>query len=965
MVQGQKYMYHISEAEAIDPKNSGGKGSGLAKIYRSLFRLKDAELPVDVPPALVLTPRFIEHLLKLNPEIRSEVVKLEAALNSDGDFSGHTRRIRELIESIKLDSELLNIIEDAIQIMREEGKRRGKRDPIRISVRSSGLAEDLPTASFAGQYETELNVPLETVSVTNALIKCIASIWGDRVTDYRQKIRSQGLMIPDESQIYEKGLFAIVLQLMVDSEFSGVGFSIETESGHPNVFKSSICRGLGELGVQGRVQATEIFAARVTDSNKCKLFGKVVETTVKLLGIMPPAKPQTEMMVWDPEKGTVVVPAESTNPKIVDEEQALLISYVISYLHDVEGKPVDVEFAWENGKLYLLQVRPETVHGAKIEAIIENYILEKEPPKDCLVGLGLNVGTKISTGPLMPLIFGEIGGEALTTRIRLLKSVLAKLVEKFEWKPMLFTEITSPPWEPIMKRNLVSGIITELGNRTSHPAIISREEGLACSVGTKYLTDNLKKLKSIAWGMACVNCEYVSIGEPSDAPSLSCPNCGSQLFLVDVKDFVTLDCSKGDARIYHGSHDYRIERIQLKELPKTETGVAVNCGSPMEALTVSQTPGVTKVGLAREEFIAAWIQVHPTFCIKANKVKNEGGFWTQEVEALFPGGGNPVDEWVSRLELGIGLIGAAFYPREVILRFSDFKTNEYETLIGATYYELACKNCGNGLSLKFYNRCPKCGGEISSRKVELEPKEANPMIGWRGVSRYLDPRFYESFMMEVEAMIRCHKKGLTNVVPMFPFVRHPEEVKNMVGMVKKKFLEENVKAPKIIFMAEVPSIGFVPYLFNPWCDGYSFGTNDYTQLITGTDRDSPLLPFDEDVPAVRMAIATVCDSAHKDIPPKEIGVCGQAPSDLPGFLRFLSVYLDYVSVNPDAIIKTIKKFEEVENDLRKLILRNNKDAKKIALELSKEFNLWNPFDPKEPGVTEFRVKWLMKKLKID
>jgi len=330
----------------------------------------------------------------------------------------------------------------------------------------------------------------------------------------------------------------------------------------------------------------------------------------------------------------------------------------------------------------------------------------------------------------------------------------------------------------------------------------------------------------------------------------------------------------------------------------------------------------------------------------------------------------------------MGLIAASFYPREVILRFSDFKTNEYATLVGAVHYELECPRCGGGLALREYEECPICGSPVKARKVELEPVEANPMMGWRGVSRYLDPRFKEAFLMEVEAMIRCHKKGLTNLVPMFPFVRHPEEAKAVTELVREKFLEAGLKPPKMIFMAEVPSIGFVPYLFNPYCDGYSFGTNDYTQLITGTDRDSPFLPFNEDIPAVRMAIATVADSAHhenyvrfgilgpaaglvepEEGYPKELGVCGQAPSDLPGFLKFLAVYLDYVSVNPDAVMRTLEELVKAEEELRQLCERCGRDPKRIALELSKEFDLWDPFG--RPAVSEFRARWLMAKLGIE
>ncbi|RLI12686.1 hypothetical protein DRO33_02280, partial [Candidatus Bathyarchaeota archaeon] len=374
----------------------------------------------------------------------------------------------------------------------------------------------------------------------------------------------------------------------------------------------------------------------------------------------------------------------------------------------------------------------------------------------------------------------------------------------------------------------------------------------------------------------------------------------------------------------------------------------------------------------------------PVFCIKASRVRSEGGFWAPEVEEIFPPGVDPREEWTYRLTLGMGLIAASFYPREVILRFSDFKTNEYATLIGAVHYELECPRCGKGLALKPYEKCPRCGSQVKTRKVELEPKEANPMMGWRGVSRYLDPRFREAFMMEVEAMIRCHKKGLTNLIPMFPFVRHPEEAKAVTDLVREAFEREGLKPPKMIFMAEVPSIGLVPYLFNPYCDGYSFGTNDYTQLITGTDRDSPLLPFNEDIPAVRMAIATVADSAHLEnyekygvLGPaegmagpdgrylKELGICGQAPSDLPGFLKFLAVYLDYVSVNPDAVMRTLELLVQVEEELRELCERCGRDPRKIALELSREFNLWDPFGRGEPGVSEFRARWLMAKLGLE
>ena len=985
----EKLFFTIRDEEAVDPRFTGGKGAGLAKIYRAIVDLKELGLPVDVPFAVILGPPFVRRLLATNPRILELVRELEEGLARRKEVNDILARIRAMIMKLDFSPELEKALQEAIELLRAEGLKAGKEEPIRIAVRSSGLAEDLPSASFAGQYETILNVRLDLEEVKKAVLECLASVYGDRVTDYRQKLRERGLKIPSEVEICAGGLFSIILQLMVDSEFSGVGFSIETESGNPNILKSTAWLGLGELGVQGKVPTAEIFAAKRTGKDFVEVLGKRIPTSVELLGINPPSKPQKEKLTWDPKAGrnVIVEIKEPVNPRVASDEQALLISLAVEHLERTigKGKPVDVEFAWEKGRLYLLQVRPETVHAVKPKATIETYVLEEEPPEEALLGVGLNVGTKIACGPLLPLFFGDLPTEELATRIRLLKRILTKMASKMKQKPMLYTHITSPPWEPVMKRDLISGIITELGNRTSHPAIISREEGLACSVGTRGLSERLKELKDIYWGAACQSCDFCAVGMVElEPPPRTCPKCGGEVFTVVAKEPVTLDCSRGEARIYRGALKFRVDVRELDKVPEPRTKVAVNCGSPMEALNVSLIPGVSKVGLAREEFIAAWIQVHPVFCVEASKVRAEDGFWAPEVEELFPPGADPREEWIYRLALGMGLIAAAFYPREVILRFSDFKTNEYATLIGAVYYELQCPRCGRGLALKAYERCPRCGSAVEARKIELEPREANPMMGWRGVSRYLDPRFNEAFLMEVEAMIRCHKKGLTNLIPMFPFVRHPEEAKAVTELVREKFKEAGVKPPKMIFMAEVPSIGLVPYLFNPWCDGYSFGTNDYTQLITGTDRDSPFLPFNEDVPAVRMAIATVADSAHmenyrrygilgpaegrvepEDGYPKELGICGQAPSDLPEFLKFLAVYLDYVSVNPDAVMRTLDKLVEVEEELRQLCERCGRDPKRIALELSKEFELWDPFGSGKPGVTEFRARWLMAKLGLE
>ncbi|RLI11481.1 hypothetical protein DRO33_04025, partial [Candidatus Bathyarchaeota archaeon] len=708
----EKLFLTIWDDEAVDPRFTGGKGAGLAKIYRAIAELKALGLPVDVPFAVILAPPFIRRLLATNPEILEKVRELEEALARGEEVGPLLAEIRELIMKLEFPPELDRALDEAIELLRAEGLKAGKKEPIRIAVRSSGLAEDLPSASFAGQYETILNVRLsDKEEVKRAILRCLASVYGDRVADYRQKLRSRGLKIPSETEICSRGLFSIILQLMVDSEWSGVGFSIETESGHPKVFKSTAWLGLGELGVQGKVPTAEIFAAKLEDRRFVELFGRKVPGSVVCLGVNPPSKPQREMLRWDPEAGknVIVEVEEPVDPRIVNDVQALLVSLAVEHLERTvgKGKPVDVEFAWENGRLYLLQVRPETVHAVRSKAIIETYVLEEEPPEDALLGIGLNVGTKIASGPLMPLALGDLSAEELSVRIRLLKRILKELVGRYNVKPILYTSITSPPWEPVMKRDLLAGIITELGNRTSHPAIISREEGLACSVGTKGLSEHLDELSDVYWGAACMSCDFVSVGEVGKDPvPEACPACGGELFKVVAKEPVTLDCTRGEARIYRGALKFRVEVREIREIPRPATKVAVNCGSPMEALNVSLIPGVSKVGLAREEFIAAWIQVHPVFCIKASKVRAEGGFWAPEVEELFPPGADPREEWVHRLTLGMGLIAASFYPREVILRFSDFKTNEYATLVGAVHYELECPRCGGGLALREYEECP-------------------------------------------------------------------------------------------------------------------------------------------------------------------------------------------------------------------------------------------------------------------
>jgi pyruvate,water dikinase len=655
-------------------------------------------------------------------------------------------------------------------------------------------------------------------------------------------------------------------------------------------------------------------------------------------------------------EGNKMVPVDEKSPTIITRAQADLISVVMHELSQVYDMAIDVEFCWEQGILYIVQMRPETVHAPKKEAVIETYVLTEEPKDDSLVAVGLNVGTKIARGPLLPLKF-ETDPSNLPVLIRYTKRLLEKFAEK-DLRPILYTDMTSPPWEPVMDLELVQGICTEEGNRTSHPAIVCREAGIASGVGMRMAPEDLSDLETRLIGVTCRECEHSWFLEGGDEKEIrksgQCPTCGGRLFTLRLLEWVTLDCSFGEARLYRQDLDFEVRTTKIEKLPDIVTKVAVNCGSPPESLKASQIPGATKVGLAREEFISAWINLHPKFAIVADHYNNGDGWIAPDIEELYQGQRSLKEEWIQKLELGISMETASFYPREVILRTSDFKTNEYESLVGAIYYHFRCPAHGVGIGLKRLERCPECGSLVDSYEVRIEPKESNPMLGWRGASRYLDPDFKDAFDMELEAILRVYKR-YKNLTLMIPFIRHPNEAKNVTKYIRDWFELAGEPVPKLIFMAEVPSITLVPEAFHEYTDGYSFGTNDLTQLVTGSDRDSPRLLFNENIASVKRAISILADSAHVLEKPKELGVCGQAPSDIKEFIEFLVVYVDYISVNPDVIISTIKTISEVEEIFRDLITENDKDTKKIASLLSSKFKI---------HVSEMRAKLLMIKLGI-
>ena len=860
----ENLIVNIEEKIAADGRFTGGKGANLAKLFHILG--KD-----NVPYAVMVTTEFAKMLLN-DPEIVKLVKDLDAALAKDDEAKSKkiAEKIRNVIENIKTQPELIALLEKKIDMM----KYRVGRD--RVAVRSSGITEDMATAAFAGQFETYLNVPLDSSNVIKNVLKCIASAFGWRVIDYRQDLRKKKILDLSEVDLLTQGLISVVIQTMIDSEKSGVAFSIDPNTGNRNVGVIQAVYGLGEMIVQGKESAS--------------WSGFVKEPEVKVLGTIPPKDPQQEMMIYDPKtKSNRDVPVGSRDPRVITPDEVDQVARHVTTIAKSYNKPMDVEYAVENGKVFITQARPETVHATR--TVLTLFKLT-EKPKAAPIFVGIPVGTKIASGIVAKAESPEEAVEEITE------------LNKKGIKPMLVTSMTTPDWEVIMSLEKVSALICERGSRTSHAAIVSRERGIPCAVGVV------------------------------DALSL------------EDGDEITLDCSGGEAQIYRGQIPFEVQEFELKKIPDTVTKVLVNIGSPDEALHISQLPSQGS-SLVRIEFVVSSTELHPVFALRADLLGPER--WAKDVKEKYPFVNSLTDEYVKRLKTGISIIAAAFKPRKIIVRFSDFKTNEYASLPGATYYEINCK-CGKSISLKPLEKCPICDStDIEVNKVELEFHESNPMIGFRGASRYIDEFFCDAYALELEAFTEVHKMGLTNAVPMVPFVRTTTEAEKVTKLIKNAFNEKGITLPSIIFMAEVPSICIIPKVFSQYCDGFSIGSNDLTQLTLGIDRDSEKIAweFDESNLAVTKAIEMLCEGAHSMTPERTVGICGQAPSDLgKDFLKFLTMHLDSIGVNPDKVVETLLSVKEIEKDLIKVIKKNNKDTKKIAKEL---------------GITVSNAKYLIKK----
>lgn len=808
-----KYVRWFDEVGKDDVALVGGKNASLGEMIKNL-----QSKGVDVPSGFATTAEAYRYLLQeagIGEKIKETLADLDT--HDMENLFKRGNKIRRLIRNASCPRDL----EDEIRAAYKEMEQRYGEN-VDVAVRSSATAEDLPTASFAGQQETYLNVRGED-ELVEKVMECFASLFTNRAISYRV---DKGF---DHLSVY----LSVGVQKMVRSDLasSGVIFSIDTESGFKDVVYVTGAYGLGENVVQGIVNPDQFYVFKPTLREGFKpLVGKKVGSKRK-------------KMVYN-EKGTGTkqrkVTSEEQKQFVLTDEEVLTLANWTCIIEEHYGRPMDIEWAKDGmtNKLFIVQARPETVHSQKDIAVLETYVLEEDrdllKEEGWLLVEGEAVGSKIG--------YGEVN---------VIEN--AKAIHEFKPGQVLVTEMTDPDWEPIMK--IAAALVTDRGGRTCHAAIISRELGIPCVIGTVNGTRALKNVKG-----------------------------------------VTVDCSEGIGRVYESKLNYRLDKVALDKVPRPRTRIMMNAGVPENAFFQGQIPN-DGVGLAREEFIInSYIGIHPLALIEYDKLKERAGNdrkiakVIKEIDARSTAYTDKVEFFIDNLAMGIGRIAAGFYPNEVIVRLSDFKTNEYANLIGGYLYE---------------------------------PEESNPMIGWRGASRYYDKKFKPAFRLECKAIKKVRDEmGLTNLIVMVPFCRTPEEGKKVIETMEAFGLKQGENGLEVYVMCEIPSNVILADEFAKVFDGFSIGSNDLTQLTLGLDRDSDLVAhiFDERNEAVKRLVKHVIDVAHKHEPRRKIGICGQAPSDFPEFAEFLvECGIDSISLNPDAILSTRLHVAEVEKqiDVRK------------------------------------------------
>jgi len=794
-----KFIRRFAEIGNQDVPIVGGKNASLGEMYSSL-----SDAGVRVPNGFATTSEAYWHFLEHN-DLRERIDARLAELAADDvkALAETGRTIRNWILEAKIPADLRSEIVDAYgELERDHGT------AVDVAVRSSATAEDLPTASFAGQQETYLNIR-GADRLLDACRRVYASLYTDRAISYRVH---QGFSHHDVA-------LSIGVQKMVRSDVgaAGVMFTLDTETGFPDVVFITAAYGLGENVVQGAVNPDEFYVYKNTLEQG---YRPIIKRHLGSKAIK---------MVYDddttaehPTRNVDVEAADRQRFSLTDDDVLELARYAVLIEQHYTGRagrnmPMDIEWAKDGntGELFIVQARPETVQSASDQRYQESFELKSRGE---VLSVGKSIGKKIAAG---------------TAR------VILHAAEMNELKPgeVLITDITDPDWEPVMKT--AAAIVTNRGGRTCHAAIIARELGIPAVVG-----------------------------------------CGNATEAVAAGREVTVSCAEGDTGyVYDGIQEFETRRIELDRLPKPKTKLLLNVGNPETAFDASRLPS-DGVGLARLEFIINnSIRIHPAALLEYEGLDPDV---QEQIDEITAGYADRRRFYIERLAEGVGTIAAAFYPRRVIVRMSDFKSNEYASLIG-----------GPG----------------------FEPREENPMIGFRGAGRYFSEQFRPCFAMECEAMKRVREDmGLSNVALMVPFVRSVEEGVKALAEMERHGLKRGENDLKVYLMCEIPANALLADQFLEHFDGFSIGSNDLTQLTLGVDRDSGIVTgFDERNEAVLALMAMAIDACQRH--GKYVGICGQAPSDYPEITRWLVEHgIESISLNPDSLIAMNQVVLDIERE---------------------------------------------------
>ena len=783
------YVLPLSAVRLADVSRVGGKNASLGEMLHCL-----GQEGVRVPDGFVLTAdAFRLHLreAKLDQWIYKTLGALDVRDVRAVADAGEAIRAR--VSTAPLPRILLPLIAEAYAALsRQYGE-----TATDVAVRSSATAEDLPSASFAGQHETYLNVH-GAQALDTAIRACFASLFTDRAIVYRH----------EHGFAHQDVALSVGVQKMVRSDVgsAGVIFTLDTESGFRDVILITGAWGIAESLVQGRVVPDEYWVHKPTLRAGFRSIIRRERGTklVKLIYAESGSRAVQEVAVPEADRMRFV---------LGDDDLLTLARWSLAieaHYTAAAGRPTPMDIEWardgQSGELFIVQARPETVHSQRTGTRVEFF--RRKGAEGRVLLRGKSVGNRVGTGPVRVVVRPED-------------------LPKVQPGDVLVTRMTDPDWEPVLQR--VAAVVTDEGGRTCHAAIVSRELGIPCIVGT-----------------------------------------GAATRTLTAGRVVTVSCAEGDeGKVYEGTVAFVREEVDPATAPHSPVPLMLNLANPDRAFHLAQLP-CAGVGLLRIEFvISGWIGIHPMALAHPDRVTDAAA--RADIASRTQGYATPAEFFVDRLAGGVAQIAAAFHPRPVIVRFSDFKTNEYAHLVGG---------------------------------AQFEPVEANPMLGFRGASRYYDERYRDGFALECAAIRRVREvMGLTNVKVMIPFCRTTGEAHRVLAELERNGLRRGKQGLEVYVMCEIPNNVLQATEFSALFDGFSIGSNDLTQLALGIDRDSELLAplFDERDPGVKRLIAMVVEDAHRA--GRSVGICGEAPSNYPEFARYLAdLGIDSMSLNPDALL---------------------------------------------------------------